>query len=248
MDRIESVGGLDDHPGGPDRTPPPTTPSTDNGLLTPTTPQQRQRSPSQPQRPQSRSRRPSIRIQRLSSASSLSSTSDHPNHHQQQLQQRQSQASALDDATALSSRNRLSTNIDEDEVWQGNRRRSSSEPRPGRWSSPPPIAVQRTTTPMLPLTEEISHHSRGPTQKKPTDQSYLDPHKEEATETPPQRPPTGRLRRTSHAALHRLTRNRASTVAGPVPRITDNKDQREDNNRADEYDPEFVNMLDVIGM
>ena len=245
MDRIESVGGPGDHRGGPDPAPPPTTLSTDNGLLTPTTPQQQR---SQPQRPQSRSRRPSVRIQRLPSASSLSSTSDHPNQQQQQLQQRQSQASALDDAAALSSRSRISTNIDEDEVWQGNRRRSSSEPRPGRWSSPPPIAVQRTTTPMLPLTEEISHHSRGPTQNKPTDQSYLDPNHGEATEMPPQRPPTGRLRRTSHAALHRLTRNRASTVAGPVPRITDNRDQRQDNYRADEYDPEFVNMLDVIGM
>ena len=254
MDRIESAGGPEDPPGGPDPAHP-TTPATDNNLLTPATPQQRQR----PQRPQSRSRRPSVRIQRLSSVSSLSSTgSDHPNHHEQQLQQRQSQASAQDDSAALSfTRSRTdrgsTTDIDEDEVWQGNRRRSSSEPRPGRWSSPPPIALSRLNTPMLPLTEESSNHSRGAAQNKPTDQGPpSDPNHEEVAENPPQRPGTSRLRRTSHAAKSRLSRTRASTVAGPVPRITDNRGERRNrddggNNRVNEYDAEFVNVLDVIG-
>lgn len=66
----------------------------------------------------------------------------------------------------------------------------------------------------------------------------------------PERPKTGRLRRTSQAAISRLSRNRASTVAGPVPRVTDgdnhHKQANEDDNRVDEYGDDFVNVLDVI--
>lgn len=41
-------------------------------------------------------------------------------------------------------------------------------------------------------------------------------------------------------------------MAGPVPRITDNRGERRNrddggNNRVNEYDAEFVNVLDVIG-
>lgn len=108
---------------------------------------------------------------------------------------------------------------------------------------------------MVPLAEEKSHQSRGAT--GPSEQEQEQPGKEKAAVRPPPtptipRPQTGRLRRTSQAAMSRLSRNRASTVAGPVPKVTDyngnGQDRNDNDNRTDEYDPEIVNVLDVIGM
>lgn len=169
--------------------------------------------------------------------------------------------------------------VDEDEAWQG-RRRSSSEPRPGRWSSPSPIALTRMSTPMVPLTEEISNNSRRRAHRSNSNiisnddtNNHLNTNTDTENDTDstpfpdfqtnneklavppatPERPKTGRLRRTSQAAINRLSRNRASTMAGPIPKVTDGEhryrhtnEQNNDNNREDEYGPEFVNMLDVI--
>lgn len=250
MDHIEPVGGPDDRPNGA------SSPTPDSSTLTPTAYTPRSRAPS-------RSRRPSIRISRLSSVSSLGSSGDDPNHNSQQSYRR---PAADDSATAFLARNRSpgrdTTQIDEedDEAWQGNRRRSSSEPRPGRWSSPSPVALSRIATPMLPLAEVRTNQSRNPT--VPSGQHDNNPenpddegpeNSEKITVRPPPvvpRPRTGSLlRRTSQAAMNRFSRNRASTVNGPIPRVTDREhyDRNEENDRSHEYDPDIVNVLDVIG-
>lgn len=269
MDRIESVGGSEDRPGNaPTPTPnPPTTTTTStpnpdaaNTTSSPPTPDPNRLAPTPfPTRPGtlSRSRRPSVRIQRLSSISSLGNDSEDLNRDGQQQRRRTgTEGSATPPSFQSRPIRRSATPVndsDGEEAWQGNRRRSSSEPRPGRWSSPPPMNLSRTATPMVPLTEERSHQSRGAT--GPSEQGQKQSDKEVAVRPPPNptvsRPQTGRLRRTSQAAMGRLSRNRASTVAGPVPKLTDYRgnDHRNDNDgRADEYDPEIVNVLDVIGM
>ena len=130
---------------------------------------------------------------------------------------------------------------------------------------------------MVPLTEEVSNNSRRGAHRStsniinnddasnnrnnntdadndPDSTPFPDFQNNEKLSVPPatpERPKTGRLRRTSQAAMNRLSRNRASTVAGPVPKVTDGDHNRhggtdEQDHRADEYGPEFVNMLDVI--
>lgn len=249
MDRIEPVGGPDD------RSNDAPFPVLDNNSLTPTTYTPRPRA-------LSRSRRPSIRLSRLSSVSSLGSSGDDPNQNPQNSNRR---TAADDSATAFLAGNRSPgpgrehTQIEEeDESWQGNRRRSSSEPRPGRWSSPSPVALPRIATPMLPLAEVRTNQSRRP--RSPSERQDNNPEttqneNHEGFEKLNVRPPPvvrpradSRLRRTSQAALNRFSRNRASTVNGPLPKVTDwNHYRAEDYDRTHEYDPDIVNVLDVIG-
>lgn len=255
MDRIEPVCGPEDRP--PDGT----TDTTASSHLTPAAAEAPVHPNRQRQRTLSRARRPSIRIQRLSSVSSFSNNGDDSNQQEQQQPQPQpfppppeQRRTAADDSVAIFSpsaggrdnqRNTAQTD-DEDESWQGNRRRSSSEPRPGRWSSPRPIALSRVATSMVPLTEVRTDQS--PAAQDPSNRNS--PDKLAAAEPHPVMPRPGRLRRTSQAAMNRFSRNRASTVAGPVPRVTDFHDRdRDDENssRPDEYDPHIVNVLDVIG-
>ncbi|KAL1999987.1 hypothetical protein VTN02DRAFT_3717 [Thermoascus thermophilus] len=167
-----------------------------------------------------RSRRPSIRIRRLSSASSVSDT---PN----------IQVTGDD----------LHSPTRAEENWPSVRRRSSSEPRPGRWSAPPEIALSRLETGesqlrMAPLTEEPSNLSPGAYHAHPVSQ-YL---------TPP--PPTAGsdnrnlLRRGSMAALAgRFHRNRPVTV-GADPTVHAHRDSH--SPRPNEYDPRIVDFLDVV--
>lgn len=252
MDRIEPVRGPEDRPDGTGDT------TTDSSHLTPAAAEVPVHPNRQRQRTLSRARRPSIRIQRLSSVSSLSNNGDDSNQRDQQQQQQYlsppppdpRRTTADDSVTSTGARdNRKHTAQpdDEDEAWRGNRRRSSSEPRPGRWSSPPPIALSRVATSMVPLTEVRTDQS--PATQDPSNRASPDKLAAAAEPHPvPARP--GRLRRTSQAAMSRFSRNRASTVAGPVPRVTDFNDfndQNEENSRPDEYDPHIVNVLDVIG-
>lgn len=168
-----------------------------------------------------RSRRPSIRIRRLSSTSSVSDT---PNI--------QVNGDELHSPTRA------------EENWPSARRRSSSEPRPGRWSAPPEIVLSRLETGesqlrMTPLTEETSNLSSG---------AYPFPRASQHLAPPP--PTAGSdnrnlLRRASIAALAgRFHRNRASTVgADPAAQA-----QRESQYpRTNEYDPRIVDFLDVVG-
>lgn len=248
MDRIEPVGGPNDRPNDAP------SPAPDNNSLTPT---------GYPPRPRalSRSRRPSIRLSRLSSVSSLGSSGDDPN----QTSQNPNRRNAADDsATAFLARNRSpgpgrehSQIAEEEDEWQGNRRRSSSEPHPGRWSSPPPVALPRIATPMLPLAEVRSNQTTGlrsPSEWQDTPENTENENQEDSEKVAVRPPPVVRprgdslLRRTSQAALNRFSRNRASTVNGPIPKVTDwNHYRDEDYDRTHEYDPDIVNVLDVIG-
>lgn len=179
-----------------------------------------------------RARRPSIRLSRLSSLSSLDSV----NAQQQQQAQSTDQAGPSFEPSLVHQSTIRSPVAEEDESWQAGRRRSNSEPRPGRWSAPSPDVLSQMTTPMrmMPLTEESSHQS--PISPIPQD------HVPDQIEPPPAatRAPN-RLRRTSHAAMNRFSRNRASTISGAVPTLSAQRDDRA------EYGPHVVDMLDVIG-
>lgn len=205
MDRIEPVGGSsdasEDHhlPSSNDPRPGATT------------------SYLRPRAPSLRSRRPSIRIQRPPSVNSLNI--------QAQVNADKSNASNVGCDNALNPRRnsqisgpdgtRAAQNNgtpnggdgdDGDTVWQG-RRRSSSEPRPGRWSGsssfvPPLLTVgdQANVMPMYSLKEEPSSpHS--PVAELPSSQPFSTAH----LEPPPVIPRRGSrnvLRRTSEAALN----------------------------------------------
>lgn len=172
----------------------------------------------------SSSRRPSIRIQRRPSASSFeTNNSQQPQQPQQRPATRDRRSAGATDSPNL-----------EEEAYQGSRRRSSSEPRPGRWSAPNLNSLSRAATrdirsPMLPLTEESSNLSPVATTPQNSNAQLLEP--------PPAVPRGNILRRTSEAALNRFSRNRASTVSGTSPQP----------DRSSEYDSRLVDVLDVIG-
>lgn len=185
-----------------------------------------------------RSRRPSIRLSRFPSNPSLDGINQPARHESPPLPTFERQPIQSPPPN------------EEDEAWLAGRRRSSSEPRPGRWSSPPPDVLSRVATPMrmVPLTEESSHQSppaSSPTAILPTAETEENGEQRDSNqiEAPPTvaRPP-GRLRRTSQAALNRFTRNRASTVTGAAPTLSQQEDQRQD-----EYGSHVVDVLDVIG-
>lgn len=129
----------------------------------------------------------------------------------------------------------------DDDDGQGNRRRSSSEPRRGRWSAPNPQTLTRLTTcagdHMQPLIEESSHQS--PIAPSSSNLPFAPAPLERPAPVPLQRSP-GRnlLRRTSEATINRFSRNRANTVSGPVPPPPTD---------CDVYKPHVVDVLDVIG-
>ncbi|KAE8149990.1 hypothetical protein BDV25DRAFT_155254 [Aspergillus avenaceus] len=180
----------------------------------PTSSQRRQRASSL------RSRRPTIRLQRLPSLEQVP----------------QSQPTPLRTARNVSSTNLPSPTAPKspDEEWQGNRRRSSSEPRPGRWSTPA-LSVPPRPGPgqMNPVVEEPTNPN--PVNVSPSNQPFS-----EQFVTQPRvqrRGSLGLLRWTSEAAMNRLSRNRASTV-GAAPE----EESRNDN----EYHPHVVDVLDVI--
>lgn len=126
---------------------------------------------------------------------------------------------------------------DQDLSWRG-RRRSSSEPRRGRWSTPPPLIthsdLREGDTPyMPPLAEEITQRDFGPTRPQG---EYLSP--------PPNTVGNGsfrRLRRASGAAMNKFHRNRATTVSGSSIGSPGH------GHHPVECDPALVDVLDVIG-
>lgn len=187
----------------------------------------------------SSSRRPSIRIQRPPSSYFSLDPSNNT--------QGPEQVPRNDDRKSVAVPQALDN---DEEDFQGGRRRSHSEPRPGRWSAPNPGLLSRAATrdglsPMLTLNEESSNQS--PIATTPSlrqdDQLLAPPAPAASRPDRPSRPsrPNSRnlLRRTSEAALNTFSRNRASTVSGDGPPQID---------RSSEYDPRMVDVLDVIGM
>ncbi|GIC89761.1 DUF2985 domain-containing protein [Aspergillus udagawae] len=249
MDRIEPVGGSSD--ASDDHHPP----SSNDAIPGGTTSYLRPRAASL------RSRRPSIRIQRPPSINSLNL--------QAQLNADNSNTLGVESGDALASRRNShilgpdatravqndgppndgtrdgGDGDDGDAVWQG-RRRSSSEPRPGRWSASNSFAPTLLTTgdqtnvmPMYSLKEEPSSpHS--PIGELPSSQPFSTVHLEPPPPVIPRRESRNVLRRTSEAALNRFSRNRASTVNGAVP-VTPPP-----NPNINEYHPHMVDVLDVI--
>ncbi|KAL2803360.1 hypothetical protein BJX63DRAFT_425337 [Aspergillus granulosus] len=117
--------------------------------------------------------------------------------------------------------------------WEGGRRRSNSEPRPGRWSAPPPAVLPRLQT-----CEHMNTVTEEPSNQTPigSDPPVSDAGRPSLVPTQAQ-PRRNFIRRTSEAAMNRISRNRASTVAGTTP--VPGTDVRE-------YDPHLVDVLDVI--
>lgn len=176
-----------------------------------------------------RTRRPSIRLSRLPSISSLDTAST------QQSEEQAGQSHGLSPGWQPT----IGSPVAEEDEWQAGRRRSNSEPRRGRWSSPAPDVLSRVATPMrmMPVSEE----SNQPSPMPPPQVVDFQPTAEHAEPSPPRPVSQNVLRRTSQAALNRFHRNRASTVTGVVPTISQQRQQ------TNEYGPQVVDVLDVIG-
>lgn len=186
-------------------------------------------SSSRPRAASNRTRRPSIRLSRLHSLSSLDIAG---------AQQQQQALSNSQPGPSLTRQVSVTSPVqEEDESWQGNRRRSNSEPRRGRWSLPPQNVATRMATPMGSLTEESSHQNPMPLVLQETADEHLQPRRPTLARLASQNV----LRRTSHAALNRFSRNRASTVSGAPTLEADNAPVK------NEYGSLVVDVLDVIG-
>ncbi|PLN83155.1 hypothetical protein BDW42DRAFT_165413 [Aspergillus taichungensis] len=227
MDRIEPVGGS--HPSLPtqfdqQRLQPPSSSNVSSASVQPS---------GRPPRPRAVSvfsqRAPTIRLQRLPSLDQTASSN-------QPVGSTRYNPSASGSLVPPGP----SSPLDDDDG-QGNRRRSSSEPRRGRWSAPNPQTLTRLTTcagdHMQPLMEESSHQS--PIAHSPSNLPFAPAPLERPAPVPLQRSP-GRnlLRRTSEATINRFARNRANTVSGPVPPPPPTD--------CDVYKPHVVDVLDVI--
>ncbi|KAJ5099846.1 Protein of unknown function DUF2985 [Penicillium argentinense] len=184
-----------------------------------------------------RARRPSIRLSRLSSVSSFENEA--------QSQQAQPETQPGPSVSRYPFPEVTSPVAEEDESAHTGRRRSSSEPRPGRWSSPPPDVLSRVATPgrMMPLKEESSRQSPMSPRPGASENQGAAPDAASELAVPPPVTQPGRLRRTSQAALNRFSRNRASTVTGAPPTL---KNTEDDENRPNEYGSHVVDVLDVI--
>ncbi|KOC18377.1 integral membrane protein [Aspergillus flavus AF70] len=209
MDHIEPVDGSDG-PSAEAPSPPSTT--------QPTSLQRRQRATSL------RSRRPTIRLQRLPSLENA-------------IPQIQSGVSrGTGNVSSINVASPPPAKGADEDSWQGNRRRSSSEPRPGRWSTPNPSALPRLPPDQMhPLMEEptspinLAHSSRPFPEVHPSG-------------SPPprvqRRGSLGLLRWTSEAAMNRFSRNRVSASGAAPSSGADTTDN--------EYHPHVVDVLDVI--
>ncbi|KAB8209786.1 Protein of unknown function DUF2985 [Aspergillus parasiticus SU-1] len=209
MDHIEPVDGSNG-PSAEAPSPPSTT--------QPTSSQRRQRATSL------RSRRPTIRLQRLPSLENA-------------IPQIQSGVSrGTGNVSSINVASPPPAKGADEDSWQGNRRRSSSEPRPGRWSAPNPSALPRLPPDQMhPLMEEptspinLAHSSRPFPEVHPSG-------------SPPprvqRRGSLGLLRWTSEAAMNRFSRNRVSASGAAPSSGADTTDN--------EYHPHVVDVLDVI--
>ncbi|OJJ48917.1 hypothetical protein ASPZODRAFT_164511 [Penicilliopsis zonata CBS 506.65] len=215
MDRIESIGNRsDDQP-----TPFPALAD----ASTPATPVQTSSGP--PRASSQRMRRPSIRISRLPSDPNLPTLRTPVNG---------SRPATL--LHQLDTRN-LAPDQHVDDSWEGNRRRSNSEPRPGRYSAPPVIASPRPPQcpVMAPLDEECALRTAtaAETTAGPSSAELLQEPQPAAIQTPPR----GLLRRASGVAFNALARKRGTTISGSSPT---------NSHQITEYDSQIVDLLDVI--
>ncbi|KAL2865604.1 DUF2985 domain-containing protein [Aspergillus lucknowensis] len=178
-------------------------------------------SQSRPRAASVRSNRSSIRLQRLPSAQSITSQ-----------EQAAPNLGTRNNGSRASFTNAPVSPIEEQsESREGGRRRSSSEPRPGRWSAPNPAVLLRPQPgePMRTVIEE-PHNQSLIGARRPTSE-FVRP-------APAQlRDNRNILRRTSEAAINRFSRNRATTVSGST---------LQPGTDILEYDPHVVDVLDVI--
>jgi hypothetical protein len=194
-----------------------------------------------------RPRQPSIRLRRLSSASSIEPQAVQDN--------RLSSVSPVPPRTLPKDDSYVPQNAaDEEEEWEGNRRRSNSEPRPGRFSALPAITLSKLSSnashqPMSPVREETASQFRPSMDLNTAERlaTIPSPSPEAATGgldanaglMSANQSRRGMLRRASNAALSAIGRNRASTVSAADPARR--------SLVPDEYDSRIVDLLDVIG-
>lgn len=227
MDRIEPVEGSQDPES---QQPPSTNPSSSS--------RQTSSQPTRPRALSSRTRRPTIRLQRLPSC-----TADQvPTQPQRDTDATDTSVSRTATLNASSS-NLVSPTTSQqtataDDSWQGNRRRSSSEPHRGRWSTAPtPDALPRFTPngQVLSRVDESAQSPLGATASNPP----FPPEDPRSVQHAPMQRRGSRnlLRWTSEAALNRFSRNR-------VPDDGAHPEHPEDES---EYHPHIVDVLDVIG-
>ncbi|RDW78712.1 uncharacterized protein DSM5745_05564 [Aspergillus mulundensis] len=122
--------------------------------------------------------------------------------------------------------------------FEGGRRRSNSEPRPGRWSAPTQTALLPRLQPGEPMHTVMEEPQSPASGRRPTSEFVRpSPIPSQPLEQPQPRDNRSAVRRKSEAALNRFSRNRASTVSGTAPMT---------GNGIREYESHVVDVLDVI--
>lgn len=210
-----------------------------------------------------RQREPSIRIRRPSSVSSfdrqsaIENVSDTQNNVQPpQLHIPLQNEPAPSIASTQNQDDLTPVPSSDEEAWQANRRRSSSEPYRGRFTSPPPAVYTQPTNrrnsnvqTMSPVQEETATQFRPsmdlntvkPLPPLPPPEPSADQGSQRPSHSAGEGKPRSILRKTSRAALSAIGRKRASTTtATPTP--TGQHDLARD-----EYDSRIVDLLDVVG-
>lgn len=205
--------------------------------------------PEQPASPiRRRPRQPSIRIQRLPSFDrhSLGENSSGIQGNLQQLPQLQIPSRSGPSQSIISQTIRdeptLGQLSNDDETWQANRRRSSSEPNRGRFTSPPSIQqAESKAQPMSPVKEETASQFRPSMDLNALERPFpYGPSEPSVSQgLAPSSHPVQRDRRPS--IFRRVSRARANTAAAAIP--TDQPDLARD-----EYESHIVDLLDVVGM
>ncbi|KAF9891008.1 hypothetical protein FE257_005265 [Aspergillus nanangensis] len=172
-----------------------------------------------------RTRRPTIHLQRLPSADKVPQVKDRG----------PQRPNAPNIPPTIPASPRPSQDLDDS--WQGNRRRSNSEPRPGRWTAPSPAILSRITSgdQINSLVDESTTPASTPILAIPSNQPLA--------QSPPSEPQPmqrrgsrGLMRWTSSTTTNRFSRNRA-TISGGSPSPADLSHQ---------YHPHIVDVLDVI--
>lgn len=204
--------------------------------LSPLPPDSDARSPPPPLAQRHPRREPSIRLRRLPSGSSVTLQST-------RISSPTPQPSGDRPQEGSSAR---PTSITEEDQGPSTRRRSSSEPRRGRFSAPPAIMLTRITSrdskhPMSPVSEESPSRLR-PSIDFPSAERRMSmvPSLPRDQEKEPKEPTLrSSIRRQLLDSVSTGRRNRASTVSVSTPvqrRLA-----------SDEYDSHIVDLLDVVG-
>lgn len=212
-----------------------------HAYLSPLSPDSGARSSPPPPARRAPRREPSIRLRRLPSGSSVNQQSTRISSPPLESSTSRTAGDRPQDGPAA-----RPTDITEEDQGPSTRRRSSSEPRRGRFSAPPAIMLTRLTSreseyPMSPVSEESPSQLRSSSDLPSHERNLLLVTSLSGDQEGEPKEPTLRssIRRQLLDSVSTGRRNRASTVSVSTPvqrRLA-----------SDEYDSHIVDLLDVVG-